>query len=796
MGMKAVGLTDHGTFAGAIAFLKECRKQNIKPILGMEAYHARNHKSKSKNDEEVECQDGSKKVIPGQRDGRRGNRHLNLIAKDFTGFQNICILSHRASLDGYYYDPRVDLELLAEFSKSVICTSACLSNVINWNLSIDEYDKAKKAAAGFKDIYGDDFYLEMMYHGIDKEGLILPSIQKLGKELGIKTICTNDCLLPESLILTDSGYKEIHSLSTGDRVCTHNGSWQQVEYVNKRNYSGPIHTIRTLFGSFSIQATSNHPILTAATQGPGWQNISGPVWKSAENVQKGELLCIPKYTIEFAKHKSFEREINTLDWVNPRKCLTKTESGIKSFRLDKKAAVPYEIVLDRHFLQVLGLYLAEGFLDGTVIGFGFHRREKILVDIVCSYFERFNFHPTVTTEGEGCSVRVNSFVFSDIFHKLAGSGAKNKSLPEYSFFTEDELKTVIRYYFEGDGHMGKNGLTYMVGSTSRSLIFYLSEVFKQWGVLSLPTVRDGKKASRLHKGAKSEWNDLYVLNFSGSNLDILNNMFGLEFSGHKVRLKQTHRPKFAQDNSYYYVRINDINFEQYDGDVWNLQVEKDESYTCYGYAVHNCHYLKKEDAEYHEVLLCMSSGRLIKDPNRMKFPYDEFYFKSKEEMAKIFGHVPSVMTNTIEIADKCDYSDIVFGEKMLLPKFDLPEGYSNQFDYLSDLAWAGLKRVNLDKSEAHRARLEQELSDIRLVWDTKRYDFATYFLIVEDIMRYARENNINAGIRGSGFGSLLLKCLNISEGVDPLEQSLLWERFLGFDSQRFISEEDLGIKRS
>lgn len=387
LGMRAVGLTDHGTFAGAIAFLKACRKAKIKPILGMESYFCRNLHGHTKED---------------QPDGRRGNRHINLIAKNRAGLRNIKALSQISSLEGYYYDPRIDWDTLYQHREGIIVTSACLSNVINWHLSCDRYEKAKKAAAGFKEVFGDDFYLEVMFHGIDKEGKILPLIQRLGRELNVKVIATNDC-----------------------------------------------------------------------------------------------------------------------------------------------------------------------------------------------------------------------------------------------------------------------------------------------------------------------------------------------------------------------------------------------------------HYINKNDAEFHEILMCMSSGRCIRDPKRIKFPYSEFYFKSQDEMYKLFGHVSKYLTNTLDIAEKCDYTDLIFiedGGEMRLPHFDIPENFSGPLDYLEHLAWNGLRSLKLDKSEPHVQRLKQELSDIRLIWDTKRYDFATYFLIVDDIMRYAREKNIAAGIRGSGYGSVLIKCLKISEGIDPLEHDLLWERFLGFDSSYFVSEGDFGIQ--
>lgn len=387
-GMPAVGLTDHGTFAGAIDFLTTCRKEGIKPILGMEAYMSRDCSCKDKD---------------GQPDGRKGNRHLNVIARNYKGFQNVCALSQEASLNGYYYDPRIDFDLLSKHSEGVICTSACLSNIINWNLSIDRYDEAKRTVGMFMDIFGEDFYLEMMYHGIDLEGKILPDIQKISKETGVKTIVTNDC-----------------------------------------------------------------------------------------------------------------------------------------------------------------------------------------------------------------------------------------------------------------------------------------------------------------------------------------------------------------------------------------------------------HYIHKSDAEFHGIIMCISSGKSVKDPRRLRFPFDEFYFKSPEEMTKIFRNVPTSMKNTLEIADKCDYSDLIFAEepggKMLLPKFDIPEEYANPYEYLNALAWAGLKRLGLNDSQPHIDRLKLELSDIKLIYDTKRYDFSTYFLIVWDIMKWAREQDIPSGIRGSGFASLLLKCIGVVDGpIDPL--SLLWERFLGFDTKQFFCDDDFGVKQ-
>ena len=391
MKMPAVGITDHGTIAGLVDFIRTCRKNGIAPIVGMEGYLSKKHI----------CRDEEGIVHKDlQALGKKGNRHLNIIAKNLVGYQNLCALSQTASLDGYYYDPRIDFELLEKYHEGLICTSACLSNIINSSLLRDQYDKAKECVGLFKDIFKDDFYLEMMFHGISAEAKVLPLIQKLGKETDVKILATNDC-----------------------------------------------------------------------------------------------------------------------------------------------------------------------------------------------------------------------------------------------------------------------------------------------------------------------------------------------------------------------------------------------------------HYIKKEDAEFQQYLMCMSTGTSIRDPNRMKFPFDEFYFKSPEEMYKLFGHIPSVLTNTLEVAEKCNYDDLIFGG-MRLPNFEIPEQFSSPFDALSHLAYEGLKDHKLDKSPQHIERLKLELDDIKTVLDVDKYDFSSYILIVNDIMEYARKKNIAAGIRGSGYASLLLKCLRITEGVDPVTgvKGLLWSRFIGVEEQYFFCDEDFYTK--
>lgn len=195
MGFRALALTDHGNVGGWIKFSKECKKKKdkndkellgpdgkplppIKPILGCEFYLARDLKSRGKEQ---------------QPDGRKGNRHILLMAKNAEGYKNLCRLSQRSWTDGQAFsDPRIDLMLLAEHSKGLICTSACLGSIVNANLYQGRYEQAKAAAGLLAELFGDDFYLEGDYHGIDAQALILPKILKLGKEINRKVICAND----------------------------------------------------------------------------------------------------------------------------------------------------------------------------------------------------------------------------------------------------------------------------------------------------------------------------------------------------------------------------------------------------------------------------------------------------------------------------------------------------------------------------------------------------------------------------------------------------------------------------
>lgn len=181
MGMKSVAITDHGTMSGAIEFYKAAKAQDIKPIIGMEAYVA----ARSRFDRD-----------PAKDKARY---HLIILAMNDTGYKNLMQLSTKANLEGLYYKPRVDHDILKEHSEGLIILSGCASSELGENLRVDNYEEAKKIAMWYKDVFGDRYYLELQDHGHlesktawDVQTKINGHLEKLSKELDIPCVITSD----------------------------------------------------------------------------------------------------------------------------------------------------------------------------------------------------------------------------------------------------------------------------------------------------------------------------------------------------------------------------------------------------------------------------------------------------------------------------------------------------------------------------------------------------------------------------------------------------------------------------
>jgi DNA polymerase-3 subunit alpha len=197
-------------------------------------------------------------------------------------------------------------------------------------------------------------------------------------------------------------------------------------------------------------------------------------------------------------------------------------------------------------------------------------------------------------------------------------------------------------------------------------------------------------------------------------------------------------------------------------------------------ATNDCHYLRREDAAPHDILLCIGTGKSVNDPQRMRYSQQEFYFKSADEMYTVFAEVPEACANTLAIAERCALH-LPF-DRPLLPRYEPPAGATLDA-YLEQVARQGLEeRLRVlrqrrggelgEQEPLYWQRLDKELDIIRTT------GYSGYFLIVWDFIRYAREHDIPVGPgRGSSAGSLVAYALRITD-IDPLEYNLLFERFL------------------
>lgn len=202
-------------------------------------------------------------------------------------------------------------------------------------------------------------------------------------------------------------------------------------------------------------------------------------------------------------------------------------------------------------------------------------------------------------------------------------------------------------------------------------------------------------------------------------------------------------------------------------------------------ATNDAHYMKKEDNQAHEALLCLQTGKTLDDPGRMRFATPEFYVKTPMEMQKLFSWIPEAVSNTVRLAEKCEFM-LTQGD-FLLPEFPLPEGEKGMQDYLSRLAYEGLgARLDRSPDGQESQRLDHEL---KIIGDM---GFPGYFLIVSEIMRWARSRNIPVGPgRGSAAGSLVSYALDITD-INPLDYDLSFERFLN-PARKEMPDIDLDV---
>jgi len=230
---------------------------------------------------------------------------------------------------------------------------------------------------------------------------------------------------------------------------------------------------------------------------------------------------------------------------------------------------------------------------------------------------------------------------------------------------------------------------------------------------------------------------------------------------------------FGED---YYVELQRHNIKDIDGlgisqeDINQLLIKWSKKYKVKTIATNDSHYVDESDAEAHDILLCLQTGNDIETPNRFKFPNNEFFFKTKAEMGRIFSDVPEALDNTMEIYSKIEPMQLK--RDILLPNFGMPPEFKTESDYLRHLTYIGAKKHYPNMTPDIKERIDRELGII----DTM--GFSGYFLITQDLIIAAKKLGVAVGPgRGSAAGSVVAFCTAITN-IDPIKYNLLFERFL------------------
>ncbi|MDH4466879.1 MAG: DNA polymerase III subunit alpha [Bacteriovoracaceae bacterium] len=186
-GMPAVASTDHGNMFGAIDFYTQAKKAGIKPLIGSEIYYtpgSRFEKRQPKSAQVLDSQD--------ENESKFQIHHLVLICKNLTGYRNLCQLLSRAYMEGFYYKPRVDMALLKEYSEGLVATTACLKGEVAYNIFTKQEDRAVKAIMQYRELFGDDFYLEIQENTLNEQKLVNEKLIKFANSMSIPLVATND----------------------------------------------------------------------------------------------------------------------------------------------------------------------------------------------------------------------------------------------------------------------------------------------------------------------------------------------------------------------------------------------------------------------------------------------------------------------------------------------------------------------------------------------------------------------------------------------------------------------------
>jgi len=418
--------------------------------------------------------------------------------------------------------------------------------------------------------------------GADPRPLEVPGEKEfIGKGVSYCAVC-----LPSGEeIVTNSSLEKIGEIGIAHRVLTGNGTFQNINQIMSNNYRGKLIKIKTKFFTEPVKLTANHPVLIGEVKKlhrGGVQIANKTMWKRANELMPGDVVLYPIISkVKDVKKIRFSEILGTD--VEDEKARNNQET-FSSHRLDD------EIPLNGEFLRLAGYYLSEGSLGRQEIRFYFCKNEEEYLEDTKKLIKTlFNLEPRLKTVGNVTSVAVSSRLIRDLFHLLFGKNAPNKKIPHWMLYLpKHKQKELIKGYYRGDGCV-KYKCFEMV-TVSRILAYQLRDFLLRFGVIS---GIDRRKKEKLNKipgevgGRKIRFNyDRYHIRIGGPSLKNMSEILGVRHP--KINQRKWICRHAWIKGKYLYLPVREIEKEKYKGRVYNLIINKNNTFVAKNFIVHNC----------------------------------------------------------------------------------------------------------------------------------------------------------------------------------------------------------------
>jgi intein/homing endonuclease len=400
------------------------------------------------------------------------------------------------------------------------------------------------------------------------------------------------CLLPNQYVVGEKITK-IENINKGEIVMSHEGTLKEVKNLFQREYNGDIIEILPKY-NLPIKLTANHQLLcTRFKKTNNLNKIKGfggieytfntlrrcKEWVKAEEIEVGDYVLVPKINKSIGVNKEVLIVRNYLSNVNYK---LDGNYGLISFKSGSKTSLPRELKLEKDFLRVIGLYIAEGYNSNQRVDFSLHVNEIEYQNDIINYFNKMNIRIMKRQIGNCIHLAFSSSIWVNLFSNLGGIGSRNKHLPDFwNKLSDENLIILLKGYFDGDGCIQelKDGIRISVSTVSEILARQVRSALLRLNIFSSITY-DLKK----HK-----YTLIIISKFRRRFIDLFNYSCNMKLFGKK----SNNRTGYIENEDGIWVKVKKVDRQTYNGLVYNLETDKPNTYNVEGIAIHNCQKAQK-----------------------------------------------------------------------------------------------------------------------------------------------------------------------------------------------------------